>query len=502
MSGDRSIPHREAGLPDHRKLQPADEHELLDELGPHLSQSLGLPRGPIPDDRRSEVLRETVDFYFQELEHLVASLSSDDLLETLVRHHERILREREQQDLLIPTRIACFSSEEKMVETLREEKQELSRAALASRFLIEYVAARPPQGLRPLSLSVYDRLMALSSEIINKGMISDAIRFGIADLKLEMLRSNRLGISEGAYGQAHERFVGVYLAGEIYRSTARFASHWRRSDRAEKPEDADRIDAAVRTEFGVSLTELNRFLGEAVNVGLSRDGEPKMMPLERFLDEMEENLGWDRALVERAFEVFASRPRDDFLSPPPPLNVIEVYPWRFSRALSYLRKPLLVRLTEDGEEVIWSVRHCLDSASHLIDLCVGGRLKARSSEMRKMIGELHVRDGEEFNDAVADVYEGFEGWIVKRRVGKVAGRRIKRERGQPLGDVDVLAADPKRRILWAVEAKTWLSRATLRSWRTNSRILSKRGAGNVRRWTNTSRGLHGCATTCPSHSDG
>src|SRR5215216_5550056 len=128
MSGDRSIPHREAGLPDHRKLQPADEHELLDELGPHLSQSLGLPRGPIPDDRRSEVLRETVDFYFQELEHLVASLSSDDLLETLVRHHERILREREQQDLLIPTRIACFSSEEKMVETLREEKQELSRA--------------------------------------------------------------------------------------------------------------------------------------------------------------------------------------------------------------------------------------------------------------------------------------------------------------------------------------------------------------------------------------
>lgn len=54
---------------------------------------------------------------------------------------------------------------------------------------------------------------------------------------------------------------------------------------------------------------------------------------------------------------------------------------------------------------------------------------------------------------MADVYETFPGWIVRRRVKKVAGLRIQRESGQDLGDVDVLAADPKKRVLWAVEAK-------------------------------------------------
>lgn len=73
--------------------------------------------------------------------------------------------------------------------------------------------------------------------------------------------------------------------------------------------------------------------------------------------------------------------------------------------------------------------------------------------MRKLIGEMHDRDGEEFNDLVAEVYETFPGWTVRRRVKKIAGFRIEREPGQDLSDIDVLAADPKKCVLWAVEAK-------------------------------------------------
>jgi len=453
MSGNRTIPYRDEGLPQHRKVQPADVSEILDGLGDHLTSALHLPVGHIPNGQRTKVLNEAVAFFFRKLEHLVSTLSPENLLETLVAYNEQLLHEQAQQNLSIPTRIACFGSESEMVEKLREEHQELRRAALANRFLVEYVSARPPQGLRPLSLSVYDRLMALSSEIVNKGWLSDAIKFGIADLKLEMLRSGRLGMHDESYEEARDQFLGVYLAGEIYRSTSRFVDHWRESEGAEKPEDAEKVDNAVREEFGLSLTELIEFLAVAMNIGLSQEGEPKVMLLWRFLNAIEGQLGWDRPRGEQAFELFALRPRAEFFSPPAPLRPVEVYPWRFSRELSYLRRPLTVRPVGDTEEVVWGVRHCFGAGSHLTDLCVGGRLKARTMQMRKLIGEMHDRDGEEFNDLVADLYETFPGWSVRRRVKKIAGFRLEREPGQDLGDIDVLAADSQKRVLWAVEAK-------------------------------------------------
>jgi hypothetical protein len=300
---------------------------------------------------------------------------------------------------------------------------------------------------------MYDRLMAISSEITNLGVISDSIKFGTADLRLNMLGSGRLGINDELYEASRQQFMTAYLAGEIYRSSVRFDRHWRNPESSQKPEDAEKMDSAVQAEFGLSLTELIEFLTEVVNTGLARESEPKVMPLGEFLGDIEKGLDWERTRVDRAFELVALRPRSDFLRPPAPFRRVETYPWRFNRELSYSRRPLLVRSTPNGNEVVWGVRHCVRSAGHLLNLCVGGRLKARTQEMKNLISEMQDRDAEGFNDLVAEFYESKPGWKVKRRVKKIAGRRIERAPGQDLGDVDVLAADPKTRTLWAVEVK-------------------------------------------------
>ena len=147
-----------AGISAYRKVQAADEDELLDELGNYLSSVKNLKEGAIPDNKRTEVLRETVGFFYQELEKIVASLDPESLLEHLIAYHEAIVYETEHHRLTIPTRLACFSSESEMVEKLNEEFPKRQKAALASRFLIEYVATRQPDGIRPFSLSVYDPL--------------------------------------------------------------------------------------------------------------------------------------------------------------------------------------------------------------------------------------------------------------------------------------------------------------------------------------------------------
>lgn len=199
-----------SGLPRYRKVQADDEDELLDELGNYLSSVEKLKEGAIPDDKRTDVLNKTVGFFYCKLEKLVASLNPDGLLEYLIAYHEAIVHEVAEHRLTIPTRLACFSSESEMVEKLSEELPERYKAALASRFVIEYVVTRPPVGIRPFSLSVYDRLQALASEIVNFGFESDLINFSLADLKLEMLPSGRLGTDREQYEKSRDAYMSIF----------------------------------------------------------------------------------------------------------------------------------------------------------------------------------------------------------------------------------------------------------------------------------------------------
>ncbi len=453
MGGEHNLLLLDENLPAYRKVQDPDLNELRDELGEFLSSELNLSRGPVPGARRSEVVRSAVGFLFKELERLVAELSPEGLLEALTAYNERLFNEYAQRALRIPTWVECFGSEAEMMDRLRREVPELSDASLASRFLIEYVVACPPWGERPFSLAAYDRLMAVASQIVNWGFTGDAIHLGIEDdLRLELSGSGKLEAYSDTSHAGRERFMDVHLAGEIYRTNQGFDLHWR-EPAPEGPNRSEQMTEATTAEFGVNLDDLTDFLLEASRLGMSIEGEPKVVEVKDFLEEIGRRLEWDRHRVERAFELFVLRPRPSFLAPPVPFEAADVYPWRFNRGLSHLRRPLLVRAAEQGEEVVWGVKACFRAALYLGELCFEGRLKAKSKPMRHLISSLHHRRSERFNDAVADHFAADASLTVERRVKKIAGRRIKRGSGQDLGDIDVLVVDPSRRILWAIETK-------------------------------------------------
>jgi len=164
----------DAGLPDFRGVQEADEAHLLEDLGEHLVGA-GFPEGPLDDDATTRALHEAVTYYFDRLEETVASLSPDGLLEWLIASNEAIVTHQALRDRAVPAEIECFADVPTTVERLEKEIPSIARAAIASRFLIEYVAAQPPRGIRAMSQQLYDELLVLASDIFNKGLISAAI---------------------------------------------------------------------------------------------------------------------------------------------------------------------------------------------------------------------------------------------------------------------------------------------------------------------------------------
>jgi hypothetical protein len=146
-------------------------------------------------------------------------------------------------------------------------------------------------------------------------------------------------------------------------------------------------------------------------------------------------------------------PRKDFLNPDH-FNRSDVYPWRMSRALSYLRRPLLIKYINDECHICWGMRHIFASLKYLLYSTVDGRLQDsyQSKKMREFLGQNKHNDGKTFNQKVYDSFIANENIIVKQTVKKIGKYRI----GYPnnaLGDIDVLIINKNSKKIVVIECK-------------------------------------------------
>ncbi|MFH1679398.1 MAG: hypothetical protein ABIH26_01995 [Candidatus Eisenbacteria bacterium] len=431
-----------------RIVHPFETSRLLDEVGAVLRRTHGEDTGPIPKEERTRTLNgEVVGYLYRCLEEEVAQLSGGGLIPALIGLNEALLFEEEFRSYSVPTQVACFGKPPGWESDLRREFSDHAITATASRFLIEYVAARPPRGFRPFSLSVYDRLLAITAEIVSWGFLSDRIRFGLSGAVLTVLASGRLEIEDRAYRAAHESFVEEYVVNEVGRRVESFGQRWP-ADRPEAPEFEEELREATAAEFGLSIYELMAFLGAMGGLPPEQSDKTEGVASGELVRMAQEVLRWETGKVEGALEQFSLRPRQDYLLPPAGYQKADVYPWKFNRALSYLRRPLVIVVEQGEEKVCWGRRNTWKAAEYLAALCVGGRLKAESTRMRRYIGERKREDGKLFNDEVAEFFEGREGVYARRRVKKIRGMRV------PDPDIDVLVADRDRREILVLETKS------------------------------------------------
>jgi hypothetical protein len=446
----------DSGLPAYRPVQSADTSELLDELGAHLVHTLGHQVGPLEGrDTQRNALNAAVEFHFRELEKLVATIKRDELLDWLVVYHETIVSHQAMREFQVPSELACFSTSRQMVDRLRKEIPAIAQAAISSRFLIEYAVATQPSGIRPMSLAVYDRLLALASEIFNRGTLSDLIHYKLAEADISILASERLGVDQATvHRDERERFLGVHATAELEQRISAYPRTWSRPvDRPDPPEELQTLDEAVEGELGVKLTELVAFHIETINCGSALQGEPKALTRDELQRQLVEALGWEEERIARALELSTLTPRDNFFTPPEPFKGRDVYPWRFDRPLSYSRRPLLRRAIGDGDEIVWGNRHLYAASRYFFGLCTNGHLEAETLELRQVMSRRRSEDARAFNDRVAELLGQYANTIVKTRVTRFGRLKMEKAPGQLISDIDVLVADVRRRTLFLVETK-------------------------------------------------
>ncbi len=303
-------------------------------------------------------------------------------------------------------------------------------------------------------MEAYDALLACASEVVQHGFLSDGIASGLSEAEISFLPSGRLGIQrDDRYGQASKLFRDIQGRQRMHNAAAEFSRHWSGRN-AGSPSNIDlaQFNAADFDEFLVTVEELGNLVDVLVNFGFEQsDEEPQRFLREEVVDKLTAELSWDRNRINTVLDNFALRSRTSFI---PEKRLRDVFPWRFTRKLSYLSRPL-VDWRDDGQRyLIWGTRNLSRLGLYLVSQCMNGRYEADRPAMRAYIGTIRSQEPHKFGTEVAEsIRRVHPNWTVEERVTSVGARRLQRNNGEEIGDVDVLAISPDSKTIYPIEVK-------------------------------------------------
>jgi len=422
--------------------------ELLDSLGSHLREDRGHAVGPIADEARGTILNHEVVPWFQSrLADEFSSLAPDGLMLGLVERHEALIHESASEEKMLPSRIACFGEGSAEVKALTRHRTALTTATLASRFLIEYAQKVRTAGNGSLNQAAYERLLAISSEIINKGMLSDSIRFGLSSSRLSILESGRLGINQES--DRYSRALGAFAEINSGRVLARAVSGYAGDFSGAGP-TLDEANKLAQEEYGFTYSEMAATCISLINLA-QEQGADDVFDFERtaLLTDLTSRIGLSsdvcRRIVDELTLSFGDEEPQEFWGGQ------GVAPWRFSRPESYLRRPLLVNA--DRSRLRGGFRATWSAPQAWLDYMRSGRLQATSKEVRGALARLRSEKGEGFEKFIVARLVSLGLEQVKRGVRQIAGLNLRNVEGEDLGDIDVVAVDRSRKRVLLLELK-------------------------------------------------
>lgn len=445
------LSRRPTSIPQVRWLNPAASSVVLDLLGTFL-ESFGPVGMRFDDQDRGEVLNGLVGRLYAVLCSEIDKFDATALLTDLIRRDEAVLRAQAvaAEDLVVQAQL--FGPESAYVGDLRKKASTAAATARSGRFLIELVTARPPSGLRMPNLETYDLLVALADQIIGLGTLSDAIRYGLSRAQLTHLRSGRLGIArDDSFYQAIGSAADTQAAREWARITG---SDHETQGSSDWSVPIDEIEAAVKAEFGFTITEYVRIADELLSILFTEsvEDQPSIAAWTDIITVLVERVGVEASRADQVLERLTLSTVADLQS-----LGSDWYPWLFSRDRSYNARPF-VDIPADGtsgRRLAWGVQRLGGAPEYRALTVYTGRVRSASSEMKALQGKVRARQNREFEKRVAEEFREAGISHIQTAVKKVGGRRIHASAGEDLGDIDVLAVDSLHRVVFVVEAKDY-----------------------------------------------
>lgn len=439
------------GAPAARLLSEEQVSRELDALGEYLRGAGGLRTGAIAtDDRISTINRWVVPYFGDTLTSKIDEYSRRDLLHKLLLRHESLLQFSTKVRKDFDARTKDPKIAQRFIDREVEKLSRISTTLLSSRFLIEYSSfVGDNKGRREIRDEEYDHMLALSSEVINRGILSDSLANELADVSLSILPSGRFGVSrDDEYTEAVETFISSKLQQGF---TEMPSFDWFLDDTAL----IDNARKAFNAENGITIDALSNVIH-----GL--------------IDRLnEKSLDVDMASREEITQYLA-----DFREVPPKmsnevLNLLtlstgygkkeefwlfgkEVQPWKFNRKHSILNQSIILIEENNSTKFLHGKRTLQQSFQYKLQGFVESRGQGISREARSYSSRLNDKRGKAFEkQAIGEINSMLRG-KAQSRVTKFGSIDLENYKGKNLGDIDLIYFDEVSHTMWIAELKALL----------------------------------------------
>lgn len=406
-----------------------------------------------------KLFNDLVGIHFNKIITMIHRFSTAELLVHLMERHESIIQIREKSRMAFPTMEACYGSYYDVFKEYSERESKVVTTSLALRSLIEFVACEKSSGTERPNDDNTDLMLALMSELINYGSMSDMVHHEIFDPEMGMLPSGRIGIEQTFSDTALASFRNEIHLEEVEghrNSFDRYFIPHTKKEKAQPGDDLyyDRVDEVFIEEWGITIWDLkgaSEFLClemfHRLNSSVAVISEADLLKI--FCGEGSGGENQARSIID----LLTFRTRNGVMDFPAK-EKHEAFPWRYNRRESYMLRPL-IKIEMGGQiSYIVSARHVVTAAENMLSRFFDGTLKV-GKEQFKLINLLAERNhikGKNFRDMVA-------GWLSEHTELEVYDFEVKiKPHGffkaeDDKGDVDILCVDHNAKQIISIECK-------------------------------------------------
>ncbi|HMN49453.1 MAG TPA: hypothetical protein PKD67_09970 [Ignavibacteriaceae bacterium] len=431
---------------------------LLDDLGRYILENK-LIVGEKREDYYKFIKDYVVPFFLEKLTNDLKKYDKQTLFNYLIQQNESLTYERILHEIQLPMRIE-IANKDTVLEDFKSTYSKIVQSSPACRFLIEYSLGMEICGIKQISNYDYEFLLSLANEIIHWGFIGDLIRFNITDLRLSVLKSNRLYVESKDYDKAYSVFSNQITDYNINKFNSEFSKYWevkKNNPDAKDDESFQEFNKEFKEEFGYSLNDLIEFERKIFKYSNEKnttimtieENEFKKLYVGTISPDSLGNILFQWSIMDR--ENFFEVPNSKF-------EPYDFFPWRFNRLYSYVRRPILIMESDGKLYYKIGLRHLKIAVDNFTTLLRNNRLvnKLNNQKLKKILTEFASFSNINFVKKVKAIFEKESYFVSNVNVKKIGKNRIVAENGNDMGDIDVLVIDKKRHEILFIECKDLL----------------------------------------------
>lgn len=441
-------------------LTEASQQRMYDELPIWMAENGKDFTGELTTkEDKIRALQDIVSVCLAKVKQVISAYDYKFLLRMAVWHYDTLIWKREHDKVHNPAQILCYGKNEKRMQDIRKSEMRLTRSGLGLRCLIEYLAAQPYEGgTREIGDYELEYLATIMCEVVSHGSCCDMVMFDVADMRVGHLPSGRYGINHNDFEERLAAFQVAYNEENVDGLMRKFPEFFKEKEpNIQKQEDKfmQKMDAAFKEDWGISFLELGRVCFYMSQMCVNRKVSILQVQEDMVIKDVCKVSGYDERVVRTAINRLALQARQSYLTPPEGYKGNEVYPWRYNREFSFIRRFIVKETDVNGEVYLtFGQRNALAAFQQLILLLTEGQLSVleREKHVKAIVGHYSEEKGAEFNEQVRNYLREHTKLMVVDYDVKIDSRHFE-SADRNYGDIDVLAYDRESYVLYNIECK-------------------------------------------------